>query len=701
MISIKFALKNLYKIILLLNLLLFSRLFAICFEIKEFNYLVIILLYLMTLALYWFYNVILKKVTLKVLFTVSILIVLWILNFFKVVNIYALLYNDFISLRNVYLGSLSINFSMCLPFLIIIIPVAISIVLSFKTRVPCITLIITLPIMYLFWYYGCSDKLYTSIYIILGCFDLGLNIHSSSIKKAENNNYKFLIPTNNNRIYIAIMVALTISFAAFAVETFGVKSIKEFKNDKIATKINDADSIGNRYGLSYSGYGDNSSKLGGPIKINYNLILKVKSNKPMYLRGSVLDYYTGFGWSRDSENYYVFNNVSNSKVLDSEKIEISPQILTTSTFLAPLNTFNVVSQGDIIMSDNSNLFIIGDKSSVTLPYTVEYSLSENEKFDDDDSYTKEVNEKYNKYLQLPSNITQETYNLVYGLIKGCNSNSEKIDKISKYLLENYKYSLTVTSVPKDKEFLDYFLFQEKKGYCTYFATASTIFARIAGIPARYVEGFSMDDTKDSSGFYLVGNNRAHAWTEILISPSKNSWKTLDCTPSFSEDKQRHEIIMPNTNSKGVKSRDTQTNKNINVKKIPKIKISYVVILWCIGLGLFLFVLGGVSIRVKRWIKNNNKIFTSNGVIPIYYFSKKRLSTIGIKWSASISDEEGAFAIEDKILREHFANIVKVFYEEYYGGIIDNRFNKIEFYKYLESYIKKNTGFFKYYYNKLF
>lgn len=697
--------ENIYKIILLLYLLLFSKLFELCYKIDNFNYVIIILLYFLSALFFWFYSKILKKFILKVLITSTFLIVFSILSLYHVFNPYTIIYNsffnNFIKIRNLYLESFSIDFGLLIPFLLIIIPATISIIFYFKDKIPFITVVLTLPIMYILWYNNCSIKLYTNIYIILSCFELGINIHLSSLRKSKINNYKFLIPTNNNMIYIAIMVILIASFTALAGETFGFKSIQEINRDRMISTINKVDSAKNIYGLSYSGYGSNSSKLGGPIKLNYNLALKVKTSKPMYLRGNVLNYYNGFGWVKNLDDYYMFNSRSMSKGSKSEKIEISPQTLITSTFLAPLNTFNIVAQSNNIMYDTSNIFIVADKSTVTSPYTIEYDLNEVEKLTNDETYEKEIIEKYKKYLQIPDNITPETYNLVNDLIKDCKNNEEKINKISKYLLENYKYSLEVNSVPKDKEFLDYFLFKEKKGYCTYFATAATIFARIAGVPARYVEGFSMDNTKDSNGVYLVGNNRAHAWTEILTSPSKDSWGILDCTPGFSEGNEEHKIIIPKTSSKGSKIFNEEIKKVENTKanKIPIINIPYYFIIVFICLGLAFLILGIVFIRVRRWIINKNKILDCDGVILMYYYSKKRLSTIGIKWSTTISDEEGALGLKDKILREHFISIVKVFYEEYYGGTVDASFNKLEFYKYLEGYIKKNSNLFKYYYNK--
>lgn len=698
---IKSIIKNMYKIILLAYLIMFSRLFEVCYKIHKFNYGVIILLYLMALLLYWFYVKILKGFTYKLFFTCTILIIFLILSLYHIFNPCFIIYNSALNIRSAYLKSLLINFEILIPLLVIIIPMSIVTILSLKDKVPFITLLFTMPMMYLLWYNDYSIKLYTNIYIILCCFDLGINIHNSSLRKAKDNNCKVLIPINN-MVYIAIMVALIATFTAFAGETFGVKSIEQIKNDRMTTKINEANSFLNIYGLNNSGYGSNSSILGGEIELNYNLALKVKSSKPMYLRGNVLDYYSGFGWSKPTDSYYFFNSRATGKIAKSEKIEVSPQTLITSTFLAPLNTFNVTYKSGNILYNTSKVFIVGNKSNVILPYTIEYDLTQHVKPNNDFFYDKMDYEKYKKYLQLPSNITPETYNLVEDLLKDCKSNQEKISKINKYLLENYKYSLKVATVPKGKEFLDYFLFTEKKGYCTYFATAATIFARIAGMPSRYVEGFSMDNTKDSNGIYLVGNNMAHAWSEVLISPSEDLWETFDSTPASLEGENKHEIIIPKINSKGevFNYDETEWTKTDNKFKIPIINIPYVLIIYFISFGFILMVLVVVFIRLIRYIKKRDRILSCNGVIDIYYYSKKRLSSIDIKWSDSLSDKEGALGLKDKILREHFVKIVEVFYEEYYGGNIVASYNKLEFFKYLEGYIRKNTKVFKYYYNKL-
>jgi hypothetical protein len=67
------------------------------------------------------------------------------------------------------------------------------------------------------------------------------------------------------------------------------------------------------------------------------------------------------------------------------------------------------------------------------------------------------------------------------------------------------------------------LFETKQGYCTYFASGMTILCRLAGLPARYVEGFqgSMEANQPT---ILTGLD-AHAWTEVNIPGI--GWVTFD------------------------------------------------------------------------------------------------------------------------------------------------------------------------------
>ena len=91
---------------------------------------------------------------------------------------------------------------------------------------------------------------------------------------------------------------------------------------------------------------------------------------------------------------------------------------------------------------------------------------------------------------------------------------EQACAILRHLQRYYRYTLSPVTPPENQDFVTYFLYVGKEGYCTYFASAMTVLCRMAGLPARYVEGFLAQP--DSSGFAYVTGQNAHAWTEAYF-----------------------------------------------------------------------------------------------------------------------------------------------------------------------------------------
>lgn len=125
-------------------------------------------------------------------------------------------------------------------------------------------------------------------------------------------------------------------------------------------------------------------------------------------------------------------------------------------------------------------------------------------------------EVYSRYLQMPSTIPSRVKQLARDITAGKRSNYDKIKAIESYLSQNYSYTLSPAPTPKDKDFVDYFLFELKEGYCTYYASAMVILARCIGIPARYVEGYMLPSKPESENTYYITNEQAHAWVEVYF-----------------------------------------------------------------------------------------------------------------------------------------------------------------------------------------
>jgi transglutaminase-like putative cysteine protease len=89
----------------------------------------------------------------------------------------------------------------------------------------------------------------------------------------------------------------------------------------------------------------------------------------------------------------------------------------------------------------------------------------------------------------------------------------KVRAIERFLQMGYLYSLR-PGIAADGDQLHHFLFDSKKGYCSYFAFAMALLCRSIGIPARVAVGFFVDPAAEVLNFYEVRAFQAHAWVEV-------------------------------------------------------------------------------------------------------------------------------------------------------------------------------------------
>lgn len=136
-----------------------------------------------------------------------------------------------------------------------------------------------------------------------------------------------------------------------------------------------------------------------------------------------------------------------------------------------------------------------------------------------------------RYTALPDTLPQRVYDLAEDITKDYNNKYDKLKAIETYLLTNYTYSLEGQKLPEGSDFMDYFLFESKKGYCTSFATAFAVLGRCIGVPTRYVEGFLGNcKTRDENYNYLIKNSQAHAWGEAYLEGI--GWIPFEATAPF-------------------------------------------------------------------------------------------------------------------------------------------------------------------------
>lgn len=109
------------------------------------------------------------------------------------------------------------------------------------------------------------------------------------------------------------------------------------------------------------------------------------------------------------------------------------------------------------------------------------------------------------------------------------------DSMERWFGEHTTYSLSPGKVPWGEDYTEYFLFENKKGYCVHYATAATLLFRSYGIPARFVSGYLIDEEQwkaaDDGAYQVTATGAdAHAWTEIYT--GDGIWIPVELTPGY-------------------------------------------------------------------------------------------------------------------------------------------------------------------------
>ena len=94
---------------------------------------------------------------------------------------------------------------------------------------------------------------------------------------------------------------------------------------------------------------------------------------------------------------------------------------------------------------------------------------------------------------------------------------------------------TRISVP-ETDALDYFFFEGKRGFCSYFATALATILRAGGLKANVITGYMGGDWNSYGSYWLVKQSDAHAWVEVRHQNGvyKGQWHRLDPTLAVME-----------------------------------------------------------------------------------------------------------------------------------------------------------------------
>lgn len=282
----------------------------------------------------------------------------------------------------------------------------------------------------------------------------------------------------------------------------------------------------NKNNDSYSYFWDklDNFELRGKVKPSNMLVMSVKSSVPSYWRAESMDYYTGRGWKNslvvkkaNSEMASAFGKGVKIKRFMQE-IALSPNVNSNVVFSAWQPSEIADFQGDLASDEAGNYYIFNSHPGQSYKVTsvMQENISESLINDLENQYTDYPERIKELYLQLPGGVTDRVKRLAYDVSKGANNQYEKVKLIEQYLRNNYPYELNISPAPEGRDVVDYFLFDLKKGYCTYHSTAMVVMLRSLGIPARWVKGFVSGKFNENTRAYEVTMADSHAWVEVFF-----------------------------------------------------------------------------------------------------------------------------------------------------------------------------------------
>lgn len=623
----------------------------------------------------------------------------------------------------------------------------------FKRKRPWILFSIYIPIFIYYWYsFFDRSFLFMSLFLIFFMVLIGLNSYlrekqrvSSSydydLRHIYSNWQRTLIVYSFTIVFLALIIPKNTDYIAWPWLNRKVTSvfpgIEEFRSSQKYSRRNGETNL---FDFSTTGFMGKDKKLGGPVELSDKIVMTVSTSKSIYLRGNTKEKYTGFSWISNGKSYKNYNLKDDfsglsdeEKVLyyEEEDITITNNLFASTTIFSPYKASKVFSnyKYHILVDSNDNIKtpdgIYKDESYLVrvqrpLPYGIAKSNGSNNKKSD----LLDLED----YIQIPDTISDRTVELTKKIVLDKQIDFEKAVAIENYLRKNFKYNLQVEDIPPNYEFLDYFLFEAKEGYCTYYATAMAIMLRIENIPSRYIEGYLLKD-KLEDGQYQVSQKNAHAWVEAFIEPV--GWITFEATPAFSVSPryENYDTIAQITDESALKKqnilledfknlsgdRDDTNNSiqddgNINIYNQPSNNKGFnskYTLLTLISLVFLFFILNIIKNIINTMKKKKQFKTLSNGdkIILLYKDICNLIELLGYPQKPGETHFEYADRINYKFYdldNISIKEVTEIFVKAKYSQIpnVSNQVNiLLDFKLILEKRLRKYLGKTKYYYKK--
>ncbi len=279
-------------------------------------------------------------------------------------------------------------------------------------------------------------------------------------------------------------------------------------------------------------------------RLSEEIVMKVRSEESVPYRGVVFDEYNGKGWeistgddaetlTSDGPRFDMYTARNADSIQGSTR-------QVAQVFHVEKDSSNVIFaayQPETVFFPTSSIKI-DPYNSLRAPYEIPagstYSVisqvpnaSPKQLRSAGTNYPEEILERY---TGLPPMGLERTRELARELTEGTTNPYDAMMAMNEHLKESYPYDLSIPPQREEMDAVEYFLFEQRRGYCEQFSSSLAVMARSLGIPARVATGYVPGEYNPFTGLHEVRASDAHAWVEVYF--PGYGWSTFDPTPSF-------------------------------------------------------------------------------------------------------------------------------------------------------------------------
>ncbi len=282
------------------------------------------------------------------------------------------------------------------------------------------------------------------------------------------------------------------------------------------------------HGIPYANPFGRTLALLGARTLGNEVVMYVRANAGRYWQAVVYDEYTSNGWQSSESQRLTLNPTDPPLTANyDQRVAVSQ----TFTLHFPNNTLIFASPDPIAV--NRPVWVETLPGTSNVDATIWTSI---QPLNDGDSYRvvsslstastdqlRSAGTAYprsisDRYLQLPNSLPSRVRDLARQIVTKANAaNSfDQAAALEAWLRTNIVYNDAIPGPQAGQDGVDYVLFDAKKGYCDYYASAMAVMARSLGIPARVATGYASGDYDQKTGLYQVHQYDAHTWVEVYF-----------------------------------------------------------------------------------------------------------------------------------------------------------------------------------------